>query len=442
MAVNKYFNNFAYAREQDLVEDLVIESIKIYGHDMKYIPRTVIKRDNLFGEDTLSQFNSAADIEMYIKNIDGFEGEGDFLSKFGLEIRDQMTMTVARKRFDQIRSEKLMTEVGYNYVQEAGSTVVPFKRFLANTSFSNFNIELEEGTANNYSITSTRPQEGDLLFFPMVDKLFEIKFVEHESVFYQSGRLQTYDLRCELFEYSSEVLDTGFSEIDGIQTDNSLDILVYEITLEENLQRATGTASISSGAVTSVTITDGGSYITAPTITFTDPPQGVVSGITVTVAGAGHVNGQNYNTTGGSGSGLVTQGQGSGGMIGATIVDGGTGYQVGDVVQTATAYPASIRIDSVTNHTTAAGTAVLNSNGVVTSVTITTAGTGYTSAPTVTFTQATIEANYNLEDGGALLYEHTIETTDATANNEFFQTQVSSIIDFSERNPFSEIDRY
>ena len=286
MAVNKYFNNFAYPREQDLVEDLVIESIKIYGHDMKYIPRTVIKRDNLFGEDTLSQFNSAADIEMYIKNVDGFEGEGDFLSKFGLEIRDQMTMTVARKRFDQIRSEKLMTEVGYNFVQEAGSTTTPFKRFLANTAFSNFNIELEEGTANNYSISSSRPQEGDLLYFPMVDKLFEIKFVEHESVFYQTGRLQTYDLRCELFEYSSEQIDTGFNEIDKVEDELSLDILVYELTLED--------------------------------------------------------------------------------------------------------------------------------------------GSG----------------NYNLEDDGALLYEHTIETTDAQANNEFFQTQVSSIIDFSESNPFSEIDRY
>lgn len=286
MAINKYFNNFNYAREQDLVEDLVIESIKIYGHEMKYIPRTVVKRDNLFGEDTLSQFNAAADLEMYIKNVDGFEGEGDFLSKFGLEIRDQMTMTVARKRFDQIRSEKLMTEVGYNYVQEGGSTVVPFKRKLANTAYSNFNIELEEGTANNYSITSNRPLEGDLLYFPMVDKLFEIKFVEHESVFYQTGRLQTYDLRCELFEYSSEQLDTGFSEIDNVEDELSLDVLVYELTLED--------------------------------------------------------------------------------------------------------------------------------------------GSG----------------NYDIEDGGALLYEHTIETTDAQANNTYFQTQADSIIDFSERNPFSEIDRY
>ncbi len=232
MAVNKYFNNFAYAREQDLVEDLTIESIKVYGHDMKYIPRTVVKQDNLFGEDTLSTFNTAADVEMYIKNVDGFDGEGEFLSKFGLEIRDSLTLTVARKRFDQVRSEKLMTEVGYNFVQEAGSTKTPFKRFLANTASSNFNVELEEGTANNYSISSSRPLEGDLIFFPMVDKLFEIKFVEHESIFYQTGRLQTYDLRCELFDYSSEQIDTGFSEIDAIETENTLDVLQYQFDLE------------------------------------------------------------------------------------------------------------------------------------------------------------------------------------------------------------------
>ena len=232
MAVNKYFNNFAYAREQDLVEDLTIESIKVYGHDMKYIPRTVVKKDNLFGEDTLSTFNTAADVEMYIKNVDGFDGEGEFLSKFGLEIRDSLTLTVARKRFDQVRSEKLMTEVGYNFVQEAGSTKTPFKRFLANTASSNFNVELEEGTANNYSISSSRPLEGDLIFFPMVDKLFEIKFVEHESIFYQTGRLQTYDLRCELFDYSSEQIDTGFSEIDAIETENTLDVLQYQFDLE------------------------------------------------------------------------------------------------------------------------------------------------------------------------------------------------------------------
>jgi len=232
MATNVYFKNFNYPREQDLVEDLTIESIKIYGHDVRYLPRTVIKNDHLFGEDTLSQFNTAAEVEMYIKNVEGFEGEGDFLSKFGLEIRDSLTFTVARKRFDQVRQEKLMTEVGYNYLTEDALTDVPSRRFLSGSANTE-SIVLEEGTANNYSITSNRPTEGDLIYFPLVEKLFEIKFVEHESIFYQHGRLQTYDLRCELFEYSSETIDTGIESIDSVEDQFSLDMLNFETLLED-----------------------------------------------------------------------------------------------------------------------------------------------------------------------------------------------------------------
>lgn len=231
MAVNKYFNHFNYAREQDLIEDLTIESIKIYGHDVKYVPRTIVARDNLYGEDSLSTFNNAADVEMYIKNVEGFEGEGDLLSRFGLQIRDEITFTLARKRFDQIRSEKLMTEVGYNFVMEDANTAAPSRQFLSGNHETE-SIVLEQGTGDGYSITSNRPNEGDLIYFPMVDKTFEIKQVEHETLFYQTGRLQTYDLRCELFEYSSEAIDTGITEIDEIEDKFSLNILDNEILLD------------------------------------------------------------------------------------------------------------------------------------------------------------------------------------------------------------------
>ena len=231
MATNKYFSNFTYGREQDLVEDLTIESIKVFGHDVKYMPRTIISRDNLYSEDSLSKFNDAAEVEMYIKNVEGFEGEGDLLSRFGLQIRDEMTFTLARKRFDQIRTEKLMTEVGYNYLTESANTGAPSRQYLTGNNETE-SIVLEAGTANGYSITSNRPFEGDLIYFPMGAKLFEVKQVEHESIFYQTGRLQTYDLRCELFEYSSERLDTGYSEIDDIEDDTSLDTTVFEFTLE------------------------------------------------------------------------------------------------------------------------------------------------------------------------------------------------------------------
>jgi len=178
--------------EQSLVEDLVIESIRIYGIECLYIPRTLVKEDLLFGEDVLSKFESAYAVEMYVKSVDGFEGDGDFLSKFGLEIRDQMVLTVSRRRF----TEEVYLD---------GSDTVG---------------------------TTDRPNEGDLIYFPLNNKLFEIKFVEHEAVFYQMGSLQTYDLTCELFEYSHERLDTGVAAIDAIETAQSGDMLAFQITDE------------------------------------------------------------------------------------------------------------------------------------------------------------------------------------------------------------------
>ena len=235
MPLNKYFPNLTYSREQDVVEDLIIESIKQFGHEVKYLPRTLVEQDHLFGEAKLSSFNDSVPIEMYIKNVEGFEGEGDFLSKFGVQIRDQVTLTVAKKRFDQVRGgESLQDEVGYQLQTEEYDANNPSRQFLSDTA-NTFGFMLESGTAgaNNYSITSNRPYEGDLIYFPLTDKLFEIKFVEHEAVFYQMGRLQTYDLRCELFEYSSERIDTGDSDVDVIEDNLSLDILFNELTLED-----------------------------------------------------------------------------------------------------------------------------------------------------------------------------------------------------------------
>jgi len=232
MATNPYFPNLTYGREQDLAEDLIIESIKMFGHDVRYIPRTIVKEDELFGEDTLSSFNAAAEVEVYIKNVEGFEGEGDFLSRFNLEIRDQITFTIARKRYDQIREEKLTDEVGYNLLLESANTTAPSRQFLSGESATD-SIMLESATGDGYSITGNRPFEGDLIYFPMVAKLFEIKFVEHEDLFYQFGRLQTYDLKCELFEYSSESINTGNTEIDAIETAYSTNSLIYQITLED-----------------------------------------------------------------------------------------------------------------------------------------------------------------------------------------------------------------
>ena len=236
MPTNTYFNNFSYAREQDLVEDLAIESIKMYGHNVRYIPKTAARNDPLFGEDTLLTYNDAIEVEMYVKNVEGFEGEGDFLSKFGLQIQDQLTLTVALKRYDQSRSEKLTTENGWIYLQESANTAAPSRQFLSTSAnTTSYGVQLETSTTGEgYAITNNRPAEGDLIYFPLVKKLFEIKFVEHETIFYQSGRLQTYDLRCELFTYSSERLDTGITDIDVIEDTLSTDILIFEMLNEDD----------------------------------------------------------------------------------------------------------------------------------------------------------------------------------------------------------------
>ena len=188
-----HFNNFNNTQEQNLIEDLVLESIRIYGIDITYCARTLQEEgyDALYTESPKEYFNQADDVEMYIVNVEGFAGEGDLLGRFGLEIRDQMTLAVGRRSF--------------------ASAV---------------------GTPQNID----RPQEGDLIFLPLNTKCFQIKHVEHEPVFYQMGALQFYTLSVELFEYAGQRLNTGVSEIDSIETEFSTDIYVdVQLTLEDGL---------------------------------------------------------------------------------------------------------------------------------------------------------------------------------------------------------------
>jgi len=163
--------------EQNLYEDIIIESMKIYGQDVYYLPRTIVNEDSILGEAIASSFSSSYKIEMYLENTDGFDGEGDLFTKFGVEIRDEATFIVARKRWSQ--------------------TVA----------------------SSNNNITVLRPKEGDLIWLTLSNKLFEIMHVEHESPFYQLSNLPTYKMRCQLFEYSGEDIDTGVDGINKIQSD-------------------------------------------------------------------------------------------------------------------------------------------------------------------------------------------------------------------------------
>ena len=181
MATNQYFNHHGTnTPEQRLIESLTIESIKTYGIDVYYLPRTLNDEDTLMGDDNTSSYNSAHTIEMYIKSVDGFEGEGDFISKFGLQIKDQITFTVAIRRF-----------------RELGLT--------------------SDGRAD-------MPHEGDLIYFPTTSALFQILFVEDEAIFYQTGDIQTYDMLCEMFTYSDQNLNTGIDTIDAIERSHSYSI--------------------------------------------------------------------------------------------------------------------------------------------------------------------------------------------------------------------------
>lgn len=180
MARNSYFTQ-GTTNEQNLVEDIIIESMKIYGNDVFYIPRTLVSKDEILGEDRLSEFKESYPIEMYFENIDNFDGQGAMLQKFGLMVEQTATLVVSRKRWQQL--------IG-NY----GNTIIP-----------------------------SRPCEGDLIYFPLTKGLFEIKFVKHQDPFYQIGKLYVYKLQIELFQYASERIETGDPDIDVFESLKTFD---------------------------------------------------------------------------------------------------------------------------------------------------------------------------------------------------------------------------
>ena len=193
MATNFYFQSGipgGRSSEQLLMEDIVIECLKIYGFDTYYIPRATVNEDDILGEDVLNKYSSAYPLEMYMQNVTGFEGDGDLLTKFGVEFRDTATFVVARRRWDEV-------------IARSGDAVL-----------------------------TTRPAEGDIVYFPLTKAFFEIKRVDATDPFFQVGKLYVYKLQCELMQYSSERFDTGISEIDSIADGDSLDINEFNLLLQ------------------------------------------------------------------------------------------------------------------------------------------------------------------------------------------------------------------
>ena len=193
MPVNHYFqggNGIGSTEEKKLYENLIIEGLKIYGHDVYYLPRTLVNRDLILGEDVASKFNAAYLAEMYFDTTEGFAGEQEIINKFGLEIREDTSFTISKRRWNDL-------------VDDPGTMIV-----------------------------SGRPNEGDIIYMPLMNSFFEIQFVEDQEPFFQLGNLPVYKLRVTRWEYSSERLDTGVASVDAAEDKYTLDQLNHQVSLE------------------------------------------------------------------------------------------------------------------------------------------------------------------------------------------------------------------
>ena len=259
MAVNSIFhtnNKSSILAERNLYKDLIKEAIQIYGHDVYYVDRTLVARDNVLGEDALSKFTNANPIEMYVEDSEGFGGDKEIITQFGLENRNEITFVVSKEKFQQLDSQISLEDgtdtTGGSILLEAGSIQVSNLTTLSRyfiTDESEDNILLEEGGGARilseesgqefYIIQDTattdadRPQEGDIIYHPIFEKMFEINFVDHDEPFFQLDNNPVYKLRCKSFEYSSEALDTGITTIDAIEDDLSTDTSLFQFSLEQ-----------------------------------------------------------------------------------------------------------------------------------------------------------------------------------------------------------------
>ena len=362
MPLNSYTLNGATG-EQELLQSLVDEQLKFYGIEVYYIPRKYVKKDTVIKEVIESKFDDAYPIEAYVDNYEGYGGQGTLLSKFGIEEKDDLTLIISRERFE--------------------TYISPLMKGLTN-------IELY-----------TRPKEGDIIYFPLGDRLFEIKYVEHEQPFYQLKKNYVYELRCELFRYEDEVLDTGVETID-----DEIEQIGYIQTLSliGTAVQATATASyVPTGGVTHITMTNmGNGYVYPPIIGIGSAPAGgtdaigipsmtnywinadgltgnKVSAIRLTNSGAGYTVAPliTINDSSGYGSGAaatvgISTDQGTVGVL--TLTEGGSGY---------TSAP-SLTFSAPSSGTTAVGIATISSAGIVTAIYIEHSGIGYTAEPTIT----------------------------------------------------------
>ena len=238
MAVNSAFhtsNLSSIASERTLYQNLIKEAIQIYGHDVYYMDRQSVNEDTLFGEDTLNQFNTQHPIEMYVEDGEGYAGDKEIMTQFGLENRNEITFVVSKERFQdldrQVQIESGTDTTGGSILLETATIDQVGDSSILTTVSGDGSFYIIQDTA---ATDSDRPLEGDLVYHPVLTKVFEVSFVDHDEPFHQLDNNPVYKLRCRQYEYSQEVIDTGIAEIDAIEDDLSTDTTEHQFTLEQS----------------------------------------------------------------------------------------------------------------------------------------------------------------------------------------------------------------
>jgi hypothetical protein len=355
MALNPFFLQGS-PNEQRLVQELINEQLRIYGIEVIYIPRKFVRRETILREISSSKFDDNFSLEAYVNNYDGYSGQGDILTKFGMSLKDDLSLIISKERFEDFIS--------------------PF-------------LEIE---SNEEIVLASRPREGDLVYFPLGQRLFEVKFVEHEQPFYQLGKLYVYELKCELFEYEDEVIDTSIDEID---TQVQEEGYITTLSLIGFGRTATATATIGSGYIRQITLNnDGYGYTSIPTIGISSAPSGgtnasakvitelksgfyAIKQIVLTNAGTGYTVAPIITIIGNGIGAAATCGieTSQSGVISINLTDNGVGYSTAPLVTIVGNVGSGVTARAISS---AVGTAQS-----VSSISIEDPGVGYTIAPQV-----------------------------------------------------------
>ena len=369
MALNPFFLQGS-SREQFLVQDLINEQLKIYGIDVYYLPRKFLKTDDILGEVESSKFDDNFIIEAYLDNYEGYAPGSDLMTKFGLRLKNEINLIISRERYEEFISPFLSS------IQEG----------------------IDNGSNTDYDLNlSNRPKEGDLIYFPLGERLFEIKRVEAEKPFYQLGKTYVYELLCELYEYENEDIDTSIEEIDNTVQDEGY---ITTLILEPVGTSATATATVGGvGMIGEIILTnDGYNYTSTPTVTISPSPSGnpannaTAVAITTSVGGVRSVDsiritnaGFGYNSSNPP-TVTITGGNGVGAAATATVVDNGIRFLTVSNAGSGYYVEPIVTIGGPSVGLTATAKAILSGSGTISALQLTNTGYGYTEAPSVTIT--------------------------------------------------------